>query len=565
MGNMMKNLKVKVKMMCIIIPSAVMLAIIGILSLMFMNNINDASTTIADNCMPSIIVAEELNTNSSDFRIAEYKHVLSQDEAAMAAEEKNLSELNTKMEDLFSQYKLLITNSTDEGMINTVKENWDTYLAIHNEMIALSSQNNTEAAQQILNGESEDLFVSLSSTLLELVDFNKEQGDAASANGDSTYKVASGVTLVSVIAIILIVVALGLAVSGSITRPVKELDAVAKEIANEHLDQVITYQSKDELGLLAANFNKTVERLKMYIAYINEIAQALDTLAEGRLYFDLQYEYTGEFAKVKAALVKIFDSLNETMEGINQASESVASGSEQMAAGAQNLAEGATEQASTVEELVATITDVTSKIVNNAEEATNAGNMVRTVDNEINNSNKKMEKMVQAMEVINSKSKEIVNIVGSIEDIASQTNLLALNAAIEAARAGEAGKGFAVVAEQVKVLASQCSEAAKTTVELIDDSNKAVEDGVSIATDTADALLAVVDNINEVTSAMENMVVESKNQAETMGEVERAVETISGVVQTNSATAQQTSASSEELSSQSQLLKGLVSKFELAK
>lgn len=565
MGSFMKNLKVKAKMMCIIIPSAVMLIIVGFISLLFMNNINNASTTIAGNCMPSIIVAEELNTNSSDFRIAEYKHVLSQDEAAMDQEEKNLSQINGKMEELFNEYMPLITNNTDEKMIQNVKESWDSYIKIHDEMITLSSQNNTEAAKKILDGESAELFNSLSSILLELVDFNKEQGDIASAKGDTTYKTASGVTGVSVALIVVVVIVLGLLVSGSITRPVKELDAVAREIANENLNQVITYESKDELGLLASNFNKTVQRLKMYIDYINEIAEALNTLANGTLYYNLQYEYTGEFAKVKTALIKIFDSLNQTMEGINQASDSVASGSEQMAAGAQNLAEGATEQASTVEELVATITDITSKIVNNAEEATNAGNMVKTVDSEINNSNKKMEEMVQAMEIINNKSKEIVKIVASIEDIATQTNLLALNAAIEAARAGEAGKGFAVVAEQVKVLASQCSEAAKTTVALIDDSNKAVGDGVTIATDTAEALLTVVDNINQVTHAMENMVVQSKNQAETMSEVERAVETISGVVQTNSATAQETSASSEELSSQSQLLKGLVSKFELAK
>lgn len=565
MGSFMKNLKVKAKMMCIIIPSAVMLIIVGFISLLFMNNINNASTTIASNCMPSIIVAEELNTNSSDFRIAEYKHVLSQDEAAMDQEEKNLSQINGKMEELFNEYMPLITNNTDEKMIQNVKESWDSYIKIHDEMITLSSQNNTEAAKKILDGESAELFNSLSSILLELVDFNKEQGDIASAKGDTTYKTASGVTGVSVALIVVVVIVLGLLVSGSITRPVKELDAVAREIANENLNQVITYESKDELGLLASNFNKTVQRLKMYIDYINEIAEALNTLANGTLYYNLQYEYTGEFAKVKTALIKIFDSLNQTMEGINQASDSVASGSEQMAAGAQNLAEGATEQASTVEELVATITDITSKIVNNAEEATNAGNMVKTVDSEINNSNKKMEEMVQAMEIINNKSKEIVKIVASIEDIATQTNLLALNAAIEAARAGEAGKGFAVVAEQVKVLASQCSEAAKTTVALIDDSNKAVGDGVTIATDTAEALLTVVDNINQVTHAMENMVVQSKNQAETMSEVERAVETISGVVQTNSATAQETSASSEELSSQSQLLKGLVSKFELAK
>lgn len=53
----------------------------------------------------------------------------------------------------------------------------------------------------------------------------------------------------------------------------------------------------------------------------------------------------------------------------------------------------------------------------------------------------------------------IAGIAGTIERIARQTRLLALNAAIEAAGAGEAGLGFAVIAKEVKLLATQTSDA----------------------------------------------------------------------------------------------------------
>jgi len=56
---------------------------------------------------------------------------------------------------------------------------------------------------------------------------------------------------------------------------------------------------------------------------------------------------------------------------------------------------------------------------------------------------------------------DILDISGTIGEIADQTNLLALNAAIEAARAGDAGRGFAVVADEVRHLSEKTGSATK--------------------------------------------------------------------------------------------------------
>lgn len=374
--------------------------------------------------------------------------------------------------------------------------------------------------------------------------------------------IASTFTTTIVIEVIFAIIAITLIAIG-IVRPLKHLSKTANQIANGELDVDVVVKSMDEVGHVSEAIRQTVLRLKDYIAYIDEIADVLNEIADGNMDFELKQKYEGEFSKIRDALMNISTTLTATLRQINMAAEQVASGSDQVALGAQALSQGSIAQSSAVEELASTIAQISEKVRMNADNAQKAKDYSDETSSEVVVSSAKMNDMMGAISEISSKSTEIGKIIKTIEDIAFQTNILALNAAVEAARAGQAGKGFAVVADEVRNLASKSAEAAKNTTMLIEDTVKAVDNGTKIADETAKSMQAVVSSTGNVTELIKKIADASKEQAVSIAEVTSGVDQVASIIQTNSATAEESAATAEELSGQAQMLKDLVGGFKL--
>src|SRR5690606_19344460 len=75
-------------------------------------------------------------------------------------------------------------------------------------------------------------------------------------------------------------------------------------------------------------------------------------------------------------------------------------------------------------------------------------------------------------------TRNIIEVVKVIDDLAFQTNLLSLNAAVEAAHAGDHGKGFAVVAAEVRTLAQRSARSADEIRHLLDAAGRCVDAGM---------------------------------------------------------------------------------------
>ena len=127
----------------------------------------------------------------------------------------------------------------------------------------------------------------------------------------------------------------------------------------------------------------------------------LNQIADGNLDIALTMDYKGQFAKLKAALDNITNSLNSTLVDIDLAADQVATGADQVSVGAQSLAAGSTEQAGSIEELSATIADISEQIKKNAKEAELANTNMNSIGREANLSNQRMNDMLAAMQDIN--------------------------------------------------------------------------------------------------------------------------------------------------------------------
>lgn len=380
------------------------------------------------------------------------------------------------------------------------------------------------------------------------------------------------ILIVMVIALIILFAAgiLLIAVSirksaANVTKPILELNHTAQQLADGNLDVQLAITSNNEIGELSASIGKTVDRLKEYIIYIDETAEVLSRIADGKLQITLKHDYVGEFQKIKTALLNISDSMNQVMEGITTSSERVSVGSSELASASQVLAEGAELQAASIEELAATTNSVADQVTESRHGAEAAAKETARVTTMIEQNQTKMTMMMNAMNEIRQTSQQVVGIIQTIEEIADQTNLLSLNASIEAARAGDAGKGFAVVADEIGKLALESAKAASSTRNLIEISMEEINKGNAIAADAMNALKDSVSAVDRVNEMIKNTAQSAAVQAESMDQLRVGIEEIARGIQDNSAASEETSATSEELANQASLLNTMVQKFELIK
>ena len=340
-----------------------------------------------------------------------------------------------------------------------------------------------------------------------------------------------------------------------IAGPVQRLVEGVNQVAGGDLTRVVSVESRDEIGTLAAGFNKMVADLRALVSQVSGLAE---TLAASSQELTASAEQSAQAAgQVAESITEVATGAGKQLEAVTVTAETV----DRMSVGARQIAVD-----------VRTAADLAGKAAHSAGEG---GQAVETAVSQMVRIEATVNDSAAVVAKLGEQSKEIGQIIDTITGIAGQTNLLALNAAIEAARAGEQGRGFAVVAEEVRQLAEQSQRAAGQIADLIggiqaetaqavtamEKGTREVGEGTKMVTSAGQAFKSIIELVGEVSSrsgevaaVINGFAGDSEQTAKAVGGIKVISQDTMGQTETVSAATEEQSASLEEIASSSREL-----------
>lgn len=414
------------------------------------------------------------------------------EKSRMAMElEINIVEMETNVS------HFLLTGDEDHYKeVQDAKIDFENYLNMYKNL-ALSANERQWAAQLTSLYDEID---TLSETLMEserqevktvdrLIDIREELGSTILYQGiivgigqkdlqESEKEAAQAVAAAyrNIIIIFLIGAAFGIVfgylLSKSITVPLQQAVDVADQISNGDLDVRIETTKKDETGQL-------LMAMKRMVAYIKNIANIAENVAEGDLRSDVQPKSPNDV--LSHSFKKMMNNLRTIVQRISESSDLVASTSEQLGSASRMIREGAEEQASATEETSSSIEQMATSI---REVASNTDSL----SSNVTETSSSIEEMTTSIQSVAKNAGELTT---SVDDTSATIEEMAASI------------------EQVAVNAREVSKSSESAVNEAEDGGEAVQrtvEGMEQISDTMRDIVTVIKKLDESSKKINSIV-----------------------------------------------------------
>ncbi|CZF78779.1 methyl-accepting chemotaxis protein [Grimontia marina] len=362
----------------------------------------------------------------------------------------------------------------------------------------------------------------------------------------SELKTAEGTLTISSLVVLFVISALlitaSILLNRYIQRRLKTLTETMEKVAEQRdLTLRAEAQGKDEIALVASDFNLVLEHCQSLIAGVKISITTLNSTASDVQLRSNEAEVSFEKQQSEAELAAT--AVNEMEATIRE----IASNTETAAANANQSLIRAQKGHQTVQ-------------------ATR--DAIITLSDGLGIANSDIHSLV-------SLSQQIGTVVDVIKDISEQTNLLALNAAIEAARAGEQGRGFAVVADEVRSLATRTNkstdeiatmiaslqEQTNSVVERINTCQRDSQQSVSYVEEASIELDNIIVDMQQIMDMSTQIAAAVEEQSMVAKEVNMNVHSIQQITSSNTSSTSENAQAAARVAEQSRELEAAISAF----
>ncbi len=617
------NLKISLKLIMGFGTFSLLIAALGFFSIMRSEEVNGVVKIIEKNWLPAVSYISDMNTNTSDFRIAELHHIASVTPEERSIYEKDMVRVKNSFDQNDKNYTALLTNKTDEEKraYDEFQQKWKAYLVEHEKILELSHENKDDEAKALLKGKSQQIFDDFSNKLLDIIKLNRQGGKEASERVDNIYDSSRTLIMLVTIASVILGIIIALFISSVISKPINETVEIAERLAKGELSAEMKVTSKDEFGRLAeamnnmtdylrnmagtassiaeGNLSKNVEpkssrdvfgnAFKNMLDNLRTMANVADSIAKGNLTIQVNPQSSAD--SFGNTFKSMLDSLRTIIRELRENSQVLSSAAEELVAVSTNQSSVITEQASSIQEITSTLDEIRATVGQASDKAKSVAQVSeqsleisKTGQQELEQVIKAIGKIKDQVETIaenildlSEKTIQIGEITSSVNDIAEQSNLLAVNAAIEATKAGDAGKGFGVVAVEVKNLAArskkattqvrsilaEIQKAANSTVLVTEEGSKKAENGVEQVYRIGVNIKNLHEVILESFTAAKQIAYASTQQVTGIEQITIAMKQINQATNETVASAKQQKATAQNLSQLANSLNNIVQKYQL--
>ena len=551
--NLIQKLTIRARLIVLVGFAALAMICVGLLGLNGMHNAEDSLNTVfQDRLVPTVEISrisELMRENRSQLLYAlqhepgsktepYHKHDV---EVHVANVERNIQEISTIWDRYLAEHDL---SGVDKALADEFAQKRAEFVKVGlTPAVAFIREGDYLNAAIHLAKETKPSFDAAHEAVDKLwerqIEVARITYDAEIERGATIQTVSIGVLVLGIafLSILAIVTIRG------IVSVVGKLNSAADRMAAGDLTARCDHSAGDELGSIAASFDRVGEKFQHVIRELIDSATQLAAATEETSM--VTAETNGHIRVQRSETEQVATAMNEMAATVQEVARNAAS--------ADQAAQEANVQA--------------NEGISIAGQALSA---TRSLAGEV-------EKAAATIRQLDSESSSIGSVLEVIQSIAEQTNLLALNAAIEAARAGEQGRGFAVVADEVRTLAGRTQGSTQEIQGMIErlqkgakEAVKAMEQGQSMAQGTLERVEhsdQTLNAINQAVARIKEMNMQIASAAEEQGsvaeEINRNVMTINDLSEQSARGAAQTAEASTEQARLASALRSMAAQYKV--